>query len=118
MGGDFIVDRAIHKKEDWKWHIKTEIYPNHFEDFAKVPYGSNVAAFFLNSLDAVHHVTPREVTLYPRRLMNFIAEVRKPLFAIPKKRFKTPNGSNQNSSKDVQRGVDEDAPRAYEGLGY
>lgn len=103
FGGDFVVDTAIHRQDKWRWHGKAEIYPNHFVDHAKVDYTQNVACFFLNSLEAVHHVTPREPSPYPRRLMNFIAEVRKPLFAIPKKRFRTPNAIHKNPTQNVQR---------------
>ncbi len=89
-GGDFVVDELIEPVHKWKWHGKSELYPQHFKDHATVNYSSNVACFFINTIKAVHHVTPRTITVHPRRLMNFIAEVRHPLFKIPKRRFISP----------------------------
>lgn len=40
-----------------------------------VTYGPNRFALFVNSIEAIHGVTVREVTQYPRRLVNIIAEV-------------------------------------------
>lgn len=37
-----------------------------------VPYSANTFVLFINSKYAVHGVTPRSVTPYPRRLINFI----------------------------------------------
>lgn len=110
VGGDFVIDKMLGHSEEWKWHGKAELYPEHFENHAEVPYGQNVACFFINSLEAVHHVTERKITRHPRRLMNFIAEVRLPLFAIPKKRFRTPNDIPKDFTEDIQRGELEVAP--------
>jgi hypothetical protein len=40
-----------------------------------VTYGPNKFALLLNSLDGIHGVTVRDVTPFPRRLVNIIAEV-------------------------------------------
>jgi len=40
-----------------------------------VTYGPNRFAMFVNSIEAIHGVTVRGVTEYPRRLVNIIAEV-------------------------------------------
>jgi hypothetical protein len=40
-----------------------------------VTYGANKFALLLNSLDGIHGVTVRNVTPFPRRLVNIIAEV-------------------------------------------
>lgn len=40
-----------------------------------VPYAANTYLFFLNSAQAVHGVSPRDVTPIPRRYINFIAEL-------------------------------------------
>lgn len=89
-GGNFVIDKTNVNSKYWKWHGKMELYPNVFEDHATVEYSKNRACAFINFDNAVHHVTPRDITFFPRRLMNFIAEVRKPLFAIPKKRYPSP----------------------------
>lgn len=39
-----------------------------------VPYGSNRFALFVNGLDSIHGVTVRDVTPFPRRLVNIIGE--------------------------------------------
>ncbi len=111
-GGDFFVDKSVDPPGDWLWYGKNEIYSKHFENFQRVKYKANHACFFINGLKAVHHVTPREVTTHPRRLMNFLAEVRMPLFKIPKGRERPPkegvllNASHENNAKNVQRRSD------------
>uniref|UniRef100_A0A7S0RC11 Prolyl 4-hydroxylase alpha subunit Fe(2+) 2OG dioxygenase domain-containing protein n=1 Tax=Pyramimonas obovata TaxID=1411642 RepID=A0A7S0RC11_9CHLO len=42
---------------------------------ATVPYKENTLAWFVNTPHSVHGVTPRSVTPYPRRLVNFIGEL-------------------------------------------
>jgi hypothetical protein len=48
-----------------------------------IKYEQNVLVLFLN-LVAVHGVTVRSLTDYPRYLVNFVGEVKKPLFDISK----------------------------------
>lgn len=52
------------------------------EDVEIIDYRANTLVLFVNSLDSVHGVTPRNVTPRPRRYMNFIFEVREPLFDV------------------------------------
>lgn len=47
---------------------------------ATVPYERNTLVLFLNSERALHGVTPRGVTPYPRYFMNLVGEMRQPLF--------------------------------------
>jgi hypothetical protein len=49
--------------------------PEHAELAGVVPYGANRFALLLNDIDAIHGVSPRTVTVHPRRLVNIIAEV-------------------------------------------
>lgn len=91
-GGDFWVDEAVEPVHRWKWWGKLELYREHFKPNAMCAYQANVACQFINGITAVHHVTPRDVTKHPRRLMNFVAEVRHPLFKVPKKRHEKPKG--------------------------
>ncbi len=52
----------------------------------RIPYKHNTLVFFINSENALHGVTARQVTSYPRYLYNFIGEVKDPLFDITEKR--------------------------------
>lgn len=89
-GGDLIINKVKPGRPSkmWKWHGKNELFPDQFRMHEAVPYHNNVAVMFINELYAVHSVTPREETEHPRRLMNFIAELRQSLFTIPKERHK------------------------------
>lgn len=49
-----------------------------------VPYERNLLVFFLNSQAALHGVTPRNTTPFPRRLLNFVGE--RPSVATARKR--------------------------------
>ena len=89
-GGDFIIDEPTIHPDRWQWHGKNELSRQHFNNYGCCPYGRNVGVVLINSLRSVHHVTNRQITPYPRRLMNFIAEVRSPLFKIPKERYPAP----------------------------
>lgn len=51
--------------------------------FAKrVPYRDNTLVVFLNTPRSLHGVTPRAATSFPRYFLNFIGEVRDPLFPV------------------------------------
>jgi len=47
-----------------------------------VRYESNVLVLFLNGIEAVHSVTPREPTQHPRLFLNLVGEVSQPLFDL------------------------------------
>lgn len=51
-----------------------------FELFRTIPYGHNVLVLFLNSIRSVHLVTERSPTPHPRLFVNFVGEVREPLW--------------------------------------
>lgn len=90
VGGNFIINRRTVEVEKYRWHGKAELHPADYKQYAVQPYRKNEACYFINTLDAVHSVTVRERTRHSRRLMNFVAEVRHPLFIIPKKRNRAP----------------------------
>lgn len=47
-----------------------------------VRYQSNVLVLFLNDFDAIHGVTPRQPTPYPRLFLNLFGELQRPLFDL------------------------------------
>jgi hypothetical protein len=52
----------------------------HFSIFKEIEYKNNVCVFFLNSIDALHAVTPREVTPHHRTFVNFVGELKHDIF--------------------------------------
>jgi hypothetical protein len=54
--------------------------PKHTELVREIAYGNNVFVIFINSLDALHAVTPRAETKYHRTFVNFIGIVPHKLF--------------------------------------
>jgi hypothetical protein len=73
-GGDLEIYR-------WKqatgisFHDKRSIRPEAAELTKVIKYAPNTFAWLLNGLDAIHAVSMRSVTPFPRRLVNIIAEV-------------------------------------------
>lgn len=73
-GGDLEIyrwKRGVPMSFYQRRHIRAE----HAELAGVVSYGPNKFAWLLNGLDAIHSVSVRNVTSYPRRLVNIIAEV-------------------------------------------
>jgi hypothetical protein len=54
--------------------------PKHTELIKEIPYGNNTFIMFINSIDALHSVTPREVTGFDRTFVNFIGVYKSKLF--------------------------------------
>ena len=54
---------------------KESLSPRHYTVFDEIPYANNVAVLFLNSLDALHCVTPRDLTGHTRTFMNLVGEL-------------------------------------------
>ena len=52
-------------------------------EVGQIPYRPNFLVLFVNSPRSFHGVTPRTVTPHVRRYINFLAEVREPLFPFP-----------------------------------
>lgn len=59
-----------------------ELEPRDVEVVSKVPYAGNTFVLFLNSLDALHGVTPRQPTPRARWFLNLVGEVKAPLFDL------------------------------------
>lgn len=84
-GGDFLFQR-------WKRGIpefmKPYLYHEDMRMFVQtqtaVRYSHNVLVLQLNSLDALHAVTPRSITNHRRKFANFVG-------ILPYKRYKVPN---------------------------
>ena len=53
---------------------KEGVEEKHLKLHKTIKYKNNVAVLFLNSLDALHGITPREVTSHPRAFINLVAE--------------------------------------------
>jgi hypothetical protein len=53
---------------------KEGVEEKHLELHKTIKYKNNVAILFLNSLDALHGITPREATSHPRTFVNLVAE--------------------------------------------
>ena len=52
----------------------------HFSTFKKIKYENNVAILFLNSIDALHLVTPRNPTTHARCFVNLVGELDHDIF--------------------------------------
>lgn len=63
-----------------RFYYQEGVAPEHTEVVQEIPYGNNTFVMFINSLDALHAVTPREVTPYDRTFVNFIGVSKKKLF--------------------------------------
>lgn len=76
-GGDLQICDWSH---DYSYNKKLRIYkeslsPKHYSVFDEIPYANNVAVLFLNSLDALHCVTPRDLTAHTRTFVNLVGEL-------------------------------------------
>jgi hypothetical protein len=76
-GGDLILynrNTAVNDR-NLKWPN-----PKTVSEATRIPYSENTFVIFLNSPNAVHGVTPRRGSNYPRRFVNVIAESHQRLF--------------------------------------
>ena len=53
---------------------------SHYNVVKEIKYSNNLAVIFLNSINALHCVTPREPTIHPRIFVNIISETSFDLF--------------------------------------
>ncbi len=76
-GGDLIIHRRIRaaRPRDTKWPSRRAI-----EEARRVRYQPNTAVFLLNTPWSVHDVSPRAPSPLPRRFVNFVLELPRPLF--------------------------------------
>lgn len=56
-------------------YYREGLHPKHFSVYKEIEYENNVFILFLNSIDALHAVTPREITPHNRTFVNFVAEL-------------------------------------------
>lgn len=66
-----------------------EIAPRDVALARTVPYRGNTFVLFLNSLDALHGVTPRQVTPNTRYFFNLVGEIAVPLFDLRARQQRT-----------------------------
>ena len=67
---------------------KEGLQKKHIELYKQIKYKNNVCIIFLNSLDALHEVTPREITQHYRTFVNLVGELPYDFFQKEKKIFK------------------------------
>ena len=66
-------DRYSERKKEATY--KEGVGSKHLDLVEELEYDNNVCVLFLNSLDSLHGVTPREVTSHVRTFANFVAEI-------------------------------------------
>ncbi|HET9484033.1 MAG TPA: 2OG-Fe(II) oxygenase [Xanthomonadales bacterium] len=66
-----------------------EVSPRDVALARTVPYRGNTFVLFLNSLDALHGVTPRQVTPNTRYFLNLVGEIDVPLFDLRARQQRT-----------------------------
>ena len=97
----------IHRWKDGYSHLQKRILyqegvnPKHTELVKEISYENNVFVLFINSLDALHAVTPRQLTEHDRTFVNFVGETKHKLFrkelSIAKKVRKILGGKTTDS---------------------
>lgn len=80
------------------------VNPKHTEVVQEIPYSNNTFVMFINSLDALHAVTPRQITNFDRTFVNFIGISKHKLFKkeLPiVKKFRKMLKANKSRSVDA-----------------
>jgi hypothetical protein len=84
IGGDLEIMENNNKNEI-KFYNKAEVYNNNdLKVFKKINYKKNNVIFFLNTINSIHRISPREKCSIPRNLTNIIFET----YYIKEKLFK------------------------------
>jgi hypothetical protein len=78
-GGDLEFYRYTTPHPEFQGH---ELPRDFVETVKTVPYESNVLVLFLNTIDSLHGVTPREPTPWTRMFLNLGSQVQSDLFRI------------------------------------
>jgi len=76
---------------------KEGVASRHLDLVQELEYDNNVCVLFLNSLDSLHGVTPREVTSHVRTFANFVAEVPHTLY------YKRSRSFQKNAKERLRR---------------
>ena len=82
QGGDLELlkwNKSYTEKQKIKFY-KEGISHKHFSTFKKINYENNVAILFLNSINALHLVTPRHPTAHARCFVNLVGELDHDIF--------------------------------------
>jgi hypothetical protein len=104
-GGDLQICKW---NESYSYKKKLRTYteslsPRHYRVFDEIRYANNVAVLFLNSLDALHCVTPRDLTVHTRTFVNLVGELPYDIFEkhtkTQKRILKFKNKSKQQFKK-------------------
>lgn len=77
-GGELQLCR--YKNPDRKAFWRYDVEPSYGEVVKTIPYQNNLVVVFLNSINALHAVTPREVTPFTRKFVNLVVEMEQGLF--------------------------------------
>ncbi len=82
VGGDLEIldwNPSYTQQEKLKFY-KEGVLPKHFHRNKKLKYENNIAIIFLNSINALHAVSPREPTIHPRCFVNLVGELKDDIF--------------------------------------
>lgn len=78
-GGDLVLHKCIRAP---KFNNKREADSEFIRPHKTIPYAANSFVSFINSPISIHSVTEREVTDQPRLMVNFVLEMKEPLFTL------------------------------------
>lgn len=78
-GGDLEIYRFKAKPQGFKI---AEIDDRYVEVVKTIKYQRNTLVMFINNVSALHGVTERTVTPFPRYFFNLVGEIKKPLFEL------------------------------------
>ena len=99
-GGDLELYRFKNGQPDgFRKHAIAD--PKYVELVKKIKYEQNVLVLFLNSEYSLHGVTVRSLTDYPRYFVNFVGQVKKPLFDLSK--FQDSSYTEFQESSHIQK---------------
>ena len=83
-GGDFVVHTSAPDVAAAEYDSGNHLLRGSIGEFDTIKYKANTLLFFINTPRAIHSVTPRSRTPYPRLHVSILGEVGKPLFSINK----------------------------------
>lgn len=83
--------------------------PKHFHTNKKLKYANNIAIIFLNSINALHAVTPREPTIHSRCFVNLVGELKDDIFenkTFLKKRINILKEKAKRMIADIKKNIE------------
>ena len=100
-GGNLEIMKKIGEKPTL-FYKKAEVYNTQdLEVYKSINYKKNNVIFFLNTIDSIHRITPRENCDIPRNLTNIIFET----YSIKKKLFKINYKKNWNILGGIRKRI-------------